>query len=202
MIDLRTISLSPLSIITAPAATPFFPHQSFLIGNHADELTPWMPLFANACGASFVNIPCCAHQLMGRFTRQNYKLPPDLLASLPQGQTADDDARGTGRAQSLVLPFYASTSEALHTGRYFYYQLYIAHLTLLAGYIPEREALRIPSTRNFGILGRRRTFAIDDLEAVQKEQERIRIYVQSVAAEVEAKGWIARTPEGKAGEGH
>ncbi|SAM59692.1 related to TRM44-tRNA(Ser) Um(44) 2'-O-methyltransferase [Ustilago bromivora] len=39
---------------------------AFLIGNHADELTPWIPVLAthNNC-AGFINLPCCYYGLDG-----------------------------------------------------------------------------------------------------------------------------------------
>lgn len=44
-----------------------FPPDTFLIGNHSDELTVWLPLFDRP----FIVIPCCSHALSGakqRFT--------------------------------------------------------------------------------------------------------------------------------------
>ncbi|KAK9470627.1 uncharacterized protein V1510DRAFT_422575 [Dipodascopsis tothii] len=41
-------------------ARPFGP-DTFLIGNHSDELTPWIPLL----GRPFMVIPCCSHALSG-----------------------------------------------------------------------------------------------------------------------------------------
>ncbi|KAI0254068.1 hypothetical protein BJV78DRAFT_104962 [Lactifluus subvellereus] len=48
--------------------TMFLPAGSFLIGNHADELTPWVPLLATRVRASgYLSIPCCAWALDARF---------------------------------------------------------------------------------------------------------------------------------------
>lgn len=46
------------------------PENTFLIGNHSDELTVWIPLL----GFPFMVIPCCSHALSGakhRFTPKN-----------------------------------------------------------------------------------------------------------------------------------
>lgn len=98
-----------------------FPSGSFLIGNHADELTPWMPIFAALSNADFINIPCCLWQLgRGKFTLSKFET-------------------------KVALP----TSKDANTGRYGAYIAYIADLTQKCGYTVQYEALRIPSTRNW-----------------------------------------------------
>lgn len=42
-----------------------FPPETFIIGNHSDELTCWIPLL----GYPFVVIPCCSHDFSGRRVR-------------------------------------------------------------------------------------------------------------------------------------
>ncbi|KAK9462353.1 uncharacterized protein V1516DRAFT_670038 [Lipomyces oligophaga] len=44
------------------------PQSCFLIGNHSDELTPWIPFLNHP----FVVIPCCSHA----FTGAKYRYPP------------------------------------------------------------------------------------------------------------------------------
>ncbi|GAA5910825.1 hypothetical protein JCM5296_003380 [Sporobolomyces johnsonii] len=212
--DLRVSSLSPPSLLSLSftSNTPPFPPNSFLIGNHADELTPWIPLFAaQTPGASFLNIPCCLHELVGRFERPSYEIPPEYLASLPAPPTPPSSS-STDSHHPLLLPFFApSPLPASHSGRYHAYQLYLAHLSLQCGFVPEREALRIPSTKNFGILGRRRTWDVvpargasedgDGEDEKAKRKREVRDEVWRLVQEVEARGaWKARTPEGKAGE--
>ncbi|KAG8679458.1 tRNA(Ser) Um(44) 2'-O-methyltransferase, partial [Ceratobasidium sp. 423] len=48
----------------------------FLIGNHADELTPWMPLIAHAAQTYFLSIPCCFWALDSRFHAQKRRDMP------------------------------------------------------------------------------------------------------------------------------
>lgn len=174
---------------------------SFLIGNHADELTPWMPLFA-ACtpSSSFLSIPCCAHDLSSRFTRQSYALPQAFLDALPTEDTSTPIDPSPTTKHPLLQPFYAP-SPTIASGRSFAYQLYLAQLTLECGFVPEREALRIPSTKNYGFLGRRRVWDGQSEEEKVEGQRKVR---ERVAELVEAarRDWKARTPEGKAGEGH
>ncbi|KAI9904317.1 hypothetical protein N3K66_000846 [Trichothecium roseum] len=49
-----------------------FPAGTFIISNHADELTPWTPILAAVSGCPFIAIPCCSHNLAGA----RYRAPP------------------------------------------------------------------------------------------------------------------------------
>ncbi|CAH0046405.1 unnamed protein product [Clonostachys solani] len=49
-----------------------FPPGTFIVSNHADELTPWTPLLAVASNCPFISIPCCSHNLGG----DKYRPPP------------------------------------------------------------------------------------------------------------------------------
>ncbi|CZR51803.1 related to tRNA (uracil-O(2)-)-methyltransferase [Phialocephala subalpina] len=42
-----------------------FPKGTFIISNHADELTPWTPILATLSECPFMMIPCCSHALSG-----------------------------------------------------------------------------------------------------------------------------------------
>ena len=42
-----------------------FPTGTFIVSNHADELTPWTPILAAASESPFIMIPCCSHNLGG-----------------------------------------------------------------------------------------------------------------------------------------
>lgn len=42
-----------------------FPKDTFIISNHADELTPWTPILARLSQCPFIMIPCCSHNLTG-----------------------------------------------------------------------------------------------------------------------------------------
>ncbi|BGP39056.1 tRNA(Ser) Um(44) 2'-O-methyltransferase [Rhodotorula kratochvilovae] len=209
--DLRVSSISPPALVSAylSSSTPPFPEGAFLIGNHADELTPWLPLLA-ACTprSAFLSIPCCLHELHGRFDRQAYTIPAAYLALLPSAPPAPGPAPVLD-THLLLHPFYAPTPLAfapsaggasVSGGRYAAYQLYLAHLALRCGFVPEREALRIPSTKNFGMIGRRRVWSAEGDEGDEGE-ERVREELRALLGEVERRGeWKARRPEGKAGE--
>ncbi|KAI8378807.1 hypothetical protein EDC96DRAFT_493237 [Choanephora cucurbitarum] len=68
-----------LRVETLYPAETAFPNTEWLIGNHADELVPWIPIMAQKSGESckFVVIPCCFYGLDG--TRS-------LALSCPEGK--------------------------------------------------------------------------------------------------------------------
>ncbi|KAL2759012.1 hypothetical protein ACRALDRAFT_1028690 [Sodiomyces alcalophilus JCM 7366] len=49
-----------------------FPKGTFIISNHADELTPWTPILATLSESPFIMIPCCSHDLGGA----KFRAPP------------------------------------------------------------------------------------------------------------------------------
>ncbi|KAK9448782.1 uncharacterized protein V1518DRAFT_418208 [Limtongia smithiae] len=105
-----------------------FTENAFLIGNHSDELTPWIPLL----GRPFIVIPCCSHALSGK----KYRYP-----------TKSTVAGGTG----VKSPEELQRQQKLST-----YGALVEHVAETAhdvGWIVKREMLRIPSTRNTAIIG-------------------------------------------------
>ncbi|KAJ2499544.1 tRNA(Ser) Um(44) 2'-O-methyltransferase [Coemansia sp. RSA 1972] len=59
-VDLRAQTLEPFNFVT---------NADWVIGNHADELAPWVPIIAansTSPSAKFVVIPCCPHDLSGK----------------------------------------------------------------------------------------------------------------------------------------
>ncbi|ERS98202.1 hypothetical protein HMPREF1624_04985 [Sporothrix schenckii ATCC 58251] len=109
-----------------------FPPGTFLIANHADELTVWTPLLAALSGCAFLAIPCCSHN----FTGARFRAPPPSSA-----------ARQATASVSVTL---ASSST------YASFVEWVAGVAEDCGWVVEFEMLRIPSTRNVGLVGRRR----------------------------------------------
>lgn len=107
-----------------------FPEGTFIISNHADELTPWTPIIAAQSRSPFIMIPCCSHALSGA----KYRAPA------PKGA-----AKGASAYASLVA--------------------WVAGLARECGYEVETEMLRIPSTRNTALVGRKWSGA-PDLEGI------------------------------------
>jgi tRNASer (uridine44-2'-O)-methyltransferase len=114
------------------------PTGCFLIGNHADELTPWIPPLATRYLASgYLSIPCCAWTFDARFDR------------------ARDVPFCAVDAESLNLGGGDSSSEGAAAGSssYALYRVWLAALSVHCGWAVEVEMLRIPSTRNWAIVG-------------------------------------------------
>ncbi|KAL7894882.1 hypothetical protein HDV63DRAFT_143099 [Trichoderma sp. SZMC 28014] len=106
-----------------------FPPGTFIISNHADELTPWTPILAASSRCPFIMIPCCSHNLTG----EKFRAPPP-------------------RDKSKAKSTYASLVD------------WVSRIAEDCGWRVETEMLRIPSTRNTCLLGRRRTRGDDGQE--------------------------------------
>ncbi|KAK7536242.1 uncharacterized protein J3D65DRAFT_590857 [Phyllosticta citribraziliensis] len=112
-----------------------FAAGTFIISNHADELTPWTPLLASLSSSPFFAIPCCSHNFNGA----KFRAPASGKAA------SNPAASGTlPRKDGKQPSAYASLTA------------WVVRLTAAVGYEVETEMMRIPSTRNAGVLGRRR----------------------------------------------
>ena len=111
------------------------PAGCFLIGNHADELTPWVPILATRfCASGYLSIPCCAWTFDARFDRAR-DVPLCTVDAATLNLGAGEGEGGSG-----------SSSYAL-------YRVWLAALSVHCGWAVEVEVLRIPSTRNWAIVG-------------------------------------------------
>ncbi|XP_059057149.1 probable tRNA (uracil-O(2)-)-methyltransferase [Achroia grisella] len=57
-----------------PSDSNLFPNTHWIIGNHSDELTPWIPVIAarSSYKCNFFLLPCCAYNFDGsKYQRQN-----------------------------------------------------------------------------------------------------------------------------------
>lgn len=61
-----------------------FPPGTFIVSNHADELTPWTPILASISRCPFISIPCCSHDLAGA----KYRAPPPRDKTKPKSTYA------------------------------------------------------------------------------------------------------------------
>ena len=139
-----------------------FDAGTFIISNHADELTTWTPLLAYLNRSAFIAIPCCSHDLSGARFRApaSTRAGKEAAARLPQqvptislescgGQKADakSQAAETGSLKRTdVQKKMASAYSTLCS--------YVTSLAEEVGFKPEKDVLRIPSTRNQCIIGR------------------------------------------------
>ncbi|KAE8307193.1 uracil-O(2)--methyltransferase [Aspergillus transmontanensis] len=141
-----------------------FEKDTFIISNHADELTVWTPLMATlACPESplpFIAIPCCSHALSGA----KYRYPPPK-ASKPDSDKNDSSQHGDVDSEQPAtgdLKALRKAKQEAQTDVGFYKSMY-GSLTMKAisiaeeiGYDVEKTLLRIPSTRNMGVIGGRK----------------------------------------------
>lgn len=133
------------SVVERPANTKLddnsihdgtFPKGTFIVSNHADELTPWTPILATLSDCPFISIPCCSHSLTG----DKYRPPPP-------------------RDKSKSKSTYASLVD------------WVTNIAEDCGWTVETEMLRIPSTRNTCLLGRKRAAPVEQVdvhEVIQK----------------------------------
>lgn len=160
---LQELLLIP-EVLRNPSSTPVtgspgshngvFPRHTFIVSNHADELTPWTPLLAHVSESPFIAIPCCSHDFGGtRF-------------------------RAPGHAKYLSVDASANGGKNKQPSAYAGLCSWVSYLTEQVGYVPEKEHLRIPSTRNIAILGRRRVVGVGGEKAVEERLESTRRLVE------------------------
>ncbi|KAJ7594937.1 hypothetical protein C8J56DRAFT_1123563 [Mycena floridula] len=155
----------------------------FIIGNHADELTPWVPLLSTMHGASgYLSIPCCSWTFDERYERSMKPFP------FPGSDEEFFESLNLGAGS--------------HASSYSKYRVWLASLSLHCGWKVETETLRIPSTRNWAIVGRKKTFPPDSQAASADEAAaEVSQNVQNILRSVAERGvFKTRKPEGKAGD--
>ncbi|XP_068164537.1 probable tRNA (uracil-O(2)-)-methyltransferase isoform X2 [Antennarius striatus] len=94
----------PQTLLEEKAITPsegfLFPGTDWLIGNHSDELTPWIPVIAARSSSScrFFVLPCCFFDFYGKYQRRQskktqYKEYIDFIAEVGRacGFNTEDD---------------------------------------------------------------------------------------------------------------
>ncbi|KAK7032866.1 DUF1613-domain-containing protein [Favolaschia claudopus] len=154
----------------------------FIIANHADELTPWAPVLATRSHASgFLSIPCCSWTFDARFQR-------GMAPAVGRAAGGADVTPSSTFVQQLNLG-----ADSGNTSGYVQYRIWLAQLQEQCGWEVECEVLRIPSTRNWALIGRRKKGDEDGAQA----------NVDAILQGVLDRGiFKARMPEGKAGKDH
>ncbi|KAL2003543.1 hypothetical protein VTN02DRAFT_3433 [Thermoascus thermophilus] len=143
----------------------------FIISNHADELTVWTPLMAALANPEsphpFLAIPCCSHSLSG--ARFRYPPPKLVRSDAASRKTADDDdiedeeeveqdpQPASGDLKALrASKMHPHTDPCWSKSMYGSLTAKVMSLAEEIGYDVERTLIRIPSTRNMGVIGGRR----------------------------------------------
>jgi tRNASer (uridine44-2'-O)-methyltransferase len=178
-----------------------FEAGTFIVSNHADELTPWTPILAALSSTNdplpWLAIPCCSHALSG--ARYRYPLakpvsqpqtpnamsnladqigpaPTDIMITgdqLPNNHsngpnrsslstdtthkhTGEHEQPATGDLKALRAAKAKAASGADQSSMYACLTAKVVALAEELGIETEKTLMRIPSTRNIGILGGRR----------------------------------------------
>eukprot|EP00123_Amoebidium_parasiticum_P002893 comp14183_c0_seq1/m.10127 comp14183_c0_seq1/g.10127 ORF comp14183_c0_seq1/g.10127 comp14183_c0_seq1/m.10127 type:complete len:585 (-) comp14183_c0_seq1:212-1966(-) len=58
-----------------PSETASYGGYYWLVGNHSDELTPWVPIMAANGRCNYFVLPCCFFDLFGKFVRRSSNVP-------------------------------------------------------------------------------------------------------------------------------
>ncbi|KAE9990725.1 hypothetical protein EG327_001017 [Venturia inaequalis] len=205
-----------------------FPKGTFIVSNHADELTTWTPLLAFQNQSPFIAIPCCSHNLSGTRTRFNDREATFADPAIPVPETEILKTKNPLSAARLVENKPTSISPVPISGpaptsgpdpnpsagslassqgspkqpsAYQSLTFYVARLAAELKFQPEKEMLRIPSTRNAAIVGRPRseTRGENGKEAGQDfenrlAEEKIESIVRREVGELEfvARNWMER----------
>ena len=194
-----------------------FQGGTFIISNHADELTPWTPLLAYLSDCPFIAIPCCSHNLAGARCRFNVSRPKEgglhnstADVSSEQLQTVQSN---DAESISVVItsnipgpgPLTGSLARSIQTqakppSAYAGLTAYVAKLTEELGYDAQNEVLRIPSTRNIAIVGRPKTTGSGDAEGKMEVVRRI-IYREIGELEKAGREWVEQAHKLRKGKG-
>jgi tRNASer (uridine44-2'-O)-methyltransferase len=128
-------------------------HSTFIISNHTDELTPWTPLLACLSSPSspnpFLAIPCCSHALSG--ARHRYA-PNEVV----QTTTIDLDAEQPQAGDLKCLRLAKKAAQGDDKSMYGCLTRKVVAVAQEVGCSVELTLMRIPSTRNIGIVGNKR----------------------------------------------
>lgn len=155
---LHVHALNPLEIDFDDTASltesPYLRPGTFIIANHADELSPWTPILATLSGASgFLSIPCCSWSFDARFHRSQLPLKERAdtvsFAISPEGLPG----RNLSSEEFIASLRLGGTAGDTAQSAYAAYRVWLAALGLRCGWEAEPETLRIPSTRNWSLVG-------------------------------------------------
>jgi len=143
-----------------------YPEGTFIISNHADELTIWTPIMAALARPEgplpFLAIPCCSHSFSGDRYRysppQKENISRELKEDEPESQkkfTIDQNAQpASGDLKALrLLKEKEKTEEGISESMYGSLAAKTMEVSREIGYEVQENKLQIPSTRNIGIIG-------------------------------------------------
>ncbi|KAL8799800.1 MAG: hypothetical protein Q9182_005632 [Xanthomendoza sp. 2 TL-2023] len=188
-----------------------FPKGTFVISNHADELTPWTPLLAYLSLSPFLMIPCCSHNLSGLRFRAPSKFngysadtfaPLYFAGSVTKAKsvaiTIAPTANEDQQPKQGCLKELSTTNRAKQPSAYAALCDWVTHLAAAVGYEVEKEMLRLPSTRNTGLVGRNMDPIAKGMSAVER-MEKVKII--AVREGADGVAWVSRAKSLVGGKG-
>ncbi|KAL8962613.1 MAG: hypothetical protein Q9183_005130 [Haloplaca sp. 2 TL-2023] len=189
-------------VSNVPWHTGIFGKGTFIISNHSDELTPWTPLLASLSSSPFLMIPCCSHNLSGLRFRAPSKFnsysadtlaPSYFSSSVTKSKsvaiTVSSESREDEQPKQGSLKDLNTATRAKQPSAYAALCDWVSHLAAAVGYQVEKEMLRLPSTRNTGLVGRAMIDSIEPSDAVERMEK-----VKAIAIKEGADGaaWVER----------
>ncbi|XP_011303763.1 probable tRNA (uracil-O(2)-)-methyltransferase [Fopius arisanus] len=92
--------------IIIPSSKSLFPETDWLIGNHSDELTPWIPVIAarSSYTCRFFLLPCCAHEFDGRKYQRDSASSSQYSEYLKYIKTVCETCGFTPKVDRLRIP--------------------------------------------------------------------------------------------------
>ncbi|KAK5065219.1 hypothetical protein LTR84_001056 [Exophiala bonariae] len=149
-----------------------FQPNTFIISNHADELTPWTPLLATLSSPNsplpFLAIPCCSHALSG--AKHRYQ-PKDSHPKTDSKINGAEEQPATGDLKALRAAKLKAANHSDDKSMYACLTRKVVSITEEIGMQAEVTLMRIPSTRNIGIVGNRRSVATRGRKESQSKSE-------------------------------
>ena len=212
------LSTSVSKPIDYPVSTHagIFDQDTFIISNHADELTLWTPLLGLLSNLArplpFLAIPCCSHALSGaryRYSRPKKALKTALYSRYGRTEYRKQEAEANGEPEQNPQPasgdLRALRAEKQRGRRSpgatpSMYGCLVAKVVSVAkevGYEVEKTMLRIPSTRSMAVIGGLRDVDGESKRDVNKMLELVSEVVKRETekdggVEKAAKTWIKR----------
>ncbi|KAK5944936.1 tRNA(Ser) Um(44) 2'-O-methyltransferase [Knufia obscura] len=210
-----------------------FERGTFIVSNHADELTCWTPILAALSGGEgslpFLAIPCCSHGLDGGRKRYTLKeVAESVRDTSARTSSAGEDGVEEEEAQSatgdLKAMRAAKQKASVHGDDKSMYACLTRMTAALAqelGIDVELTLMRIPSTRNIGVVGNRRRvmefengehelkngvnwLALEDHAGEVEQKIRdllVRECVSTGGVEASARTWIEKAKKLQGGQG-
>ncbi|KAF2753520.1 DUF1613-domain-containing protein [Pseudovirgaria hyperparasitica] len=153
-----------------------FPEGTFIVSNHADELTAWTPLLASMAGCPFVAIPCCSHDFGGN----KFRAPTAGSLKSTAAEFGAKDDKTVEQPRRGVETGVLTKRDTKQPSAYAALCIWLEQLTAAVGFVAEKEMLRIPSTRNTAILGRKWLAPQNTLDIPSSRSEKIEELVREI----------------------